>query len=266
MKKLGLIAGAGDIPLLLAREIKKKEREMVVIDLSGDNRFEGEGEIERVYHLALGRIDKIIQTLHREEVEEVIMIGKLDKGILFTQPDLDERAYSLLKRLPDRNDTSIMQAIVNELEGEEINVLDQTRYLSEWQPAKGVLTKKAPEPHQWQDIEYGSSLARKIAALDIGQTVVIKKQTILAVEAIEGTDAAIRRGGKLGGDGVVVVKVSRPYHDVRFDVPVVGIKTVRTMAEVKAAVLAIEAKMTLMVERDRILEEADNGGMVIVAV
>ncbi|MDI6793586.1 MAG: UDP-2,3-diacylglucosamine diphosphatase LpxI [bacterium] len=264
MNKVGLIAGGGGIPLLLAREIKKKEECLIVIDVTKDNRFEG--EIDPVYHLGLGRINEIIQTLHREKVERIIMIGKVDKGILFAQPDLDERTYFLLKKLPNRNDTSIMQAIVNELEGEGINVLDQTKYLSEWQPSKGVLTKKEPNPSQERDIEYGLSMARKIAELDIGQTVVVKEQTILAVEAIEGTDAAIQRGGKLGGDGVVVVKVSRPYHDVRFDVPAVGVDTITTMREVKAAVLAVEARMTLMVERDRVLEEANNDGIIIVAV
>jgi hypothetical protein len=158
-----------------------------------------------------------------------------------------------------------MEAVADELQKEGVSLLDCTQFLSGVLVEQGVLTRRGPTTEEWEDIRFGQEVARTVAQLKIGQTVVVKRGTVLAVEAIEGTDAAVRRGAGLGQKGVVVVKVCRPDHDFRFDVPVVGLRTIAVLHEVGATALAMEAKRTLLLDREEALALADEVGIAVVA-
>ena len=195
------------------------------------------------------------------------MLGKVTKEILFkglTFPDL--KTLGVLKRLKNRKDDTIMLAIVDEIEREGFKVLDQTVYLKLFMPKVGVLSKTQPTDEQWADICFGFELAKQMGGLDIGQTVVVKHKAAMAIEAIEGTDKCILRGGELGRGDAVVVKTEKPNQDVRFDVPAVGIKTLMSMIDSGCKVLAVEAEKTIFVQQQDVLDLANRHGIVICAV
>jgi DUF1009 family protein len=171
-----------------------------------------------------------------------------------------------LAKVRSRDDDRLLRGIAEELEGEGIRILESSLFLSRIIPREGVLTRRAPTTEQWMDVRFGFGVAKEVGRLGVGQTVVVKNQIVLAVEAVEGTDAAIRRGGDLGKEGFVVVKVSKPGQDLRFDVPAVGADTVRILDETHGAVLAVEAGKTLLLETAEMLREADQRGIAVVAV
>jgi DUF1009 family protein len=177
-------------------------------------------------------------------------------------PDL--REIKLLFALKDRSDDSIMLAIARELKKEGMTLLNTTDFSSRLLTPEGVLTDNGPTEEEWKDIAFGWGIAKEMGRLDIGQTVVIKSQAVMAIEAIEGTDEAIKRGGKLAGSGSVVIKVSKPHQDMRFDVPVVGLATLRSMLEVNARVLTVEAEKSILLKRERLLKEANEAGIAVV--
>lgn len=193
------------------------------------------------------------------------MVGQVRMSHLFSRVWPDVRGALLYIRLKDRQGESIMEAVAEELQREGVSLLDCTQYLTGVLVEQGVLTRRNPTTEEWEDIRFGQEVARTVAQLKIGQTVVVKRGTVLAVEAIEGTDAALRRGAELGREGVVVVKVCRPDHDFRFDVPVVGLRTISVLHEVRAAVLAMEAKRALLLDREQALALADEVGIAVVA-
>lgn len=261
-KKFGLIAGRGKLPLILAQQIKKQGFELVVVDLC--NKDKNLRQLtDEYFSFDLGQIQTIIDTLLTQEIKNVFMIGKVSKEIIFDRSKLDKKAIDILAKLKDNEDNTIMKAIVDELEDVGIKVLDQTQYLAHLLANKGVLTKKQPDANQWLDIEYGILKVKEIASLNIGQLVVVKDRTVLAVEAQEGSDETILRAGRLAKEGVVV-KTSKPDHDSRFDIPTVGISTIHTMIKAKAAVLAIEEQKVLMVDKEEMIEKADDANIVIV--
>lgn len=265
-KKIGLIAGRGELPLILAKQIKKENLELIIISLIKDARKELQAIADRFYVFDLGQVQAIIDTLISERVQRLFMIGKVGKEIIFDTARLDSKAKAILARLRDKDDNAIMKAIVEELERTGIKVLDQTLYLSDLLAGKGVLTKTQPDARQWLDIEYGMMMAKEIACLNIGQAVVVKARTVLAVESQEGTDEAILRAGKLCPEGLVVAKTSKFGHDVRFDIPTVGSSTIKTLVKAKAKVLAIESGKVLIADKDKMIKEADKAGIVIVGV
>jgi hypothetical protein len=193
------------------------------------------------------------------------MVGKVRMSHLFSRMRPDVRGGLLLLRMKDRRGDTIMEAVAQELNREGIVLLDCTRFLTRALVEPGVLTRRAPTPQEWKDIEFGEGVARTLTQSKIGQTVVVKKGTVLAVEAIEGTDAAVRRGAELGGKGVVVVKVCRPDQDLRFDVPVIGLTTLAVLRDVRATALAVQAKQTFLLEREQSLALADEAGIAVVA-
>lgn len=265
-KKVGLIAGKGNLPLILANQIKKTNVELIIISLLKEKEKELQPIADRFYAYELGQVQTIIDTLLREGIKEIFMIGKVDKKIIFDKTKLDTRARAILDNLKYKDDNAIMKAIVDELNDAGIKVLAQTYHLSDLLAKKGVLTKKQPDVNQWQDIEYGIGMAKKIASLNIGQLVVVHDKTVLAVEAFEGTDETILRAGRLGQEGMVVAKVSKPDHDIRFDVPTVGLSTLKTMIKAKANVLAMEAEKVLILDKDEMIKEADKAEIIIVVV
>jgi DUF1009 family protein len=221
----------------------------------------------KFYTVGLGELDKLIILLKQEGIQQVTMLGKVTKEHLFSgvaRPDA--RMQKLLAGLTNLNDDTVMLALVAELAKEGIGVLDQTQLLRQLMPAAGVITRRQPTPEEQADMEYGLAMARQIGGLDIGQTVVVKNKAVMAVEAIEGTDASIRRGGQLGRGGVVVAKAAKPKQDSRFDVPSVGPDTLKAMINAGAVALVIEAGKTLLVDKNKVVELADTNTITIVAM
>jgi len=194
------------------------------------------------------------------------MAGGITKGRLFTHLRPDLRALKLLSRMKHVGDDGILRAVAAELEGEGIMIVSPTRYLSELLASEGVLSRRQPTAAEMQDVQFGCMIAREIGKLDIGQCVVVRRQAVLAVEAIDGTDATIRRGGLLAGDKAIVVKVAKPTQDLRFDVPAVGLGTIEVMREVKASVLALEAGKTLLFDREEALQLADQAKIAVIGL
>lgn len=267
MAKVGLLAGIGKLPVEFMRAAQSEGYEVVVIAVIPDIEPALAEEADAYYEINVAKLNKILNTLRDEGVKEVTMLGKVTKEILFKglkMPDM--RAIKLLARLRNRKDDTIMLAIVDELAKEGITVADQTIYMKPLMPAPGVLTSKKPTPEQEADIRFGFAVAKQMGGLDIGQTVVVKDMAVMAIEAIEGTDACIRRGGELARGGGVVVKTAKPDQDPRFDVPAVGFRTIESMVAGDCKVLAIEAGRTIFVEQEDVLRVAAKKGIVICAV
>lgn len=267
MARVGLLAGIGTLPVEFLTAAKLEGHEVVVIAVipGVDPRLKNLADV--YYDINVAKLNKIIKTLSGEGVKEVTMLGKVTKEWLFKglhMPDL--RALKFLNRLRNRKDDTIMLAIVDELAKDGIAVLDQTKYLKPLMPAPQVFTKRKPTASELSDVEYGFRTAKALGGLDIGQTVVVKNLAVMALEAIEGTDACIRRGGELGRGHSVVVKTAKPEQDPRFDVPAVGLTTLHSMIESGCDVLAIEAYRTLFAEMDAVIREADKKGVLILSV
>ncbi len=268
MAKVGLIAGIGNLPVEFMRAAQHEGYEVVVISVVTDGAPELQAEADAYYQISVFKSDTVIKTFLKEGVTDVTMLGKVTKEHLYkkitTIPDM--RTIKLLNRLRNRKDDTIMLAIVEELEKEGLSVADQTKYMRSLMPPVGVMTKRQPTEVEQLDITFGFTLAKQMGALDIGQTVVVKEQAAMAIEAIEGTDECIKRGGALGREGAVVVKTAKPNQDVRFDVPAVGMKTLESMIAGNCKVLAMEAKRTIFVEQEAVLQKANELGIVICAV
>lgn len=264
--KIGLIAGHGKLPLVLAEAAFNRGIEIIAVALNDRIVEDLRPFSQKVYSFGIGQTNKIIKTLRNEGVKEVTILGKVDKSVLLKPWKLDWRAIRTLRALRHHGDDNLFLAIKGELERDGLHLVDQTHFLKELLVKKGVFTRRSPTPQEWQDIEYGFKLAKEIGRLDIGQTVVVKGKTILAVEAIEGTDETIRRGCLLGQAGAIVVKVSRPQQDFRLDVPTVGNQTLEVMREGKAVVLALEAEKTLVVDLNEVVALADAAAISLVAL
>ncbi|NLF82982.1 MAG: LpxI family protein [Candidatus Gastranaerophilales bacterium] len=274
-KKIGLIAGEGELPARLAKSAKEQGFEIVAISVIPSNKKALQEVCSKVYSKGPGEVQAMIDIMKGEGVNQISFIGKVHKGLLF-RPILDARAKKMMRDVKRLNDDAVMLRIIDELEKENISVLDQTIFLKDFFPNKGLIGNIQPTESQMIDIEYGFQIAKEIGRLDLGQSVVVQNRMILAAETIEGTDKAIERGCKMakGGienlfrksEGATVVKVSKPEQDKRFDVPAVGLRTMQTMKRFGANVLAIEAGETFVIERERMVEFADRHGIVFIAV
>lgn len=269
MENVGLLAGIGTLPgeFLDAAHLQGYRVICIAVIPGTDPELKEKADV--YYEINAFKLNKIIKTLVKENVKEVTLLGKVTKEWLYkdhVMPDL--RAIKLLNHLRKQNfkDDTITLAIVDELKKDGISVLDQTKYLKPLMPGPQVFTKKQPTKDQWEDIKFGFDAAKTIGAMDLGQTVVVKDRAVMAVEAIEGTDACIKRGGLLAREGAVVVKTAKPGQDSRFDVPAIGLTTLKSMLESKCTVLAIEAHRTLFAEKEKVLELAEREGIVILAV
>jgi DUF1009 family protein len=265
MNTIGLIAGIGRLPVEFARAARGMGFAVIAVSVVPGVDAELGQAADQHFTIGLGELDKLLAMIKQENVQQVTMLGKVTKEHLFSgaaRPDA--RMQRLLAGLPDLNDDTVMLALVKEFAGEGIGVLDQTQFIRQLMPAAGVLTKRQPTPDEEADMVFGLDMARKIGGLDIGQTVVVKHKAVMAVEAIEGTDACIRRGGQLGRGKVVVAKAAKPQQDLRFDVPSVGPDTLAAMIEINAAALIIEAGKTLLVNRQKVIEMADSHDICIV--
>lgn len=262
---LGLIAGKGKFPLLLAQEAKKNGRDLVVIALKEEMDEDLDPYARSVHVVSVAKLDSIVQTLKKEGVRETVMAGRVQHTKLFSDLVPDFRTAQLILKIKDRRADTILSAVAEELKKDGITLLPSTTYLSHLLPEPGLLNQRKLNESEEKSVEFGIRMAQGIAALDIGQTVVVKRRTILAVEALEGTDACIRRAAQLGGENIVVVKTAKPNQDIRFDMPVIGMDTIRILAETKATVLAVEARKTLILEKEKCIQEADKFGISIFA-
>ncbi len=263
---MGIVAGGGQFPLLCARAVTDMGGRAVAACHRNetDPRLEEAVDAARWFHL--GQLGKIIGFFKKEGVEEVIFAGTITKKRIFFDVRPDLRTLSLWRCLGSRLDDNILKAVASELEREGFQVVSATNYLSDLVTPSGVMTRRRPSREQWADIRFGWRVAKEIGRLDIGQCVVVKERTVLAVEAMGGTDATIRRGAALAHGDAVVIKICKPNQDTRFDLPSLGTTTVETMMEAGAGVLAAEAGRSLFFDRSSAIELADRHGLVIVGV
>ena len=267
MERIGLIAGVGRLPVEFARAARGMGIAVVAVGIVSGVDSELESVAEKYHAISVGELDAVLTTLKTEGVQQVTLLGKVTKELIFGGAlKMDRRAQALLAGLQDYSDDTIMLALVRELAKENIAVLDQTALLKTLMPAPGVLTRREPTAAEKTDMEFGFRMAKEIGRLDIGQTVVVKNRAVMAVEAIEGTDVCIRRGGLLAGSDAVAVKVAKPEQDLRFDVPGVGPDTIRALIETGGSALAFEAGRTLLVERDKIIALANEHNITIVSM
>ena len=268
METLGLLAGIGHLPVDVAQSAKKLGYKVVAIAVVPETDPELPENADVFYTINVGKVGKILQTLKQNDVKNVTMIGKVTKEVLYKTgvviPDLT--TIRILASLPDRKDDTIMNAIVKLIEDAGMHVMDQTVLVRPLLPEPGVLTKRKPTEQEWKDMQFGFRMAKELGRLDIGQTVVVKNQAVMALEAIEGTDACILRGGFLGKGGVIVAKTAKPAQDNRFDIPSVGTTTLTSMIHAGATGIVIEAGRTLLVDRKRTLAMADEKGITIVSM
>ena len=263
---LGIVAGGGQFPLLCIEAAQKQNIKTVAVAIRGDADHSIESKADKTTWIYLGQLGKLIKTFKKSGVQQVLFAGTITKKNIFKEIRPDLRALSLWRKLDSRQDDAILRAVANELEKEGLQVISATSLLTDLTAPEGVLTRRSPTQDEWNDIYFGWKIAKKIGELDIGQCIVLKDKVVLAVEAIEGTDNTIKRGGMLGRKGVVVVKICKPKQDHRFDLPSVGLATIETMKEVKASVLAIEADKTLLFDKDDAIKLADKSGIALVAL
>ena len=266
---LGIIAGNGEFPFCLARAARRQGIPRLVAAA-----FEGETDpaiascVDEVVWLKIGQLDRLIKVFTSRGVRQVVMAGGITPANLFKNLRLDWRMLGVAARLPERNAASIFGAVAGEMHKDGVELVDPRPFLGDAVPSAGALTRQEPSAAQREEIAFGLKIAKAVSVLDIGQTVVVKLGTVLAVEGFEGTDECIRRGGALAGDkgGAVVVKVSKPNQDFRFDIPCIGMTTIQSCAAGQIAVLAIEAGSSLLLGRDELLTAADRQELRVVGV
>jgi DUF1009 family protein len=262
----GLIAGNGRFPFLVLEAARSQGIEMAVIALREEASPELERMGARLHWVSLGELSRALELLHREGVTRAVMAGQVKHNKIFSSIRPDWKLAKLLLSLPRKNTDSLIGAVASLLESEGIELVDSTAFLRPLVPEPGVLTRRAPDARESADMGYGREIARQLAALDLGQTVVVSDRACLAVEAMEGTDETIERGARLaGGKPLVVIKVAKPRQDMRFDVPVIGLQTMEVMRRAGATALAIDAGCTLLFDRAKLLEAADAAGIAIEA-
>ncbi|GAB4537046.1 MAG: UDP-2,3-diacylglucosamine diphosphatase LpxI [Thermodesulfovibrionia bacterium] len=274
-KRLGILSGIGELPNVIAVEAKKKGYSITAIIPSPLENATLEEMADESYRINIGNLSDLISLLDRSQIGSIVMAGGFPKTLLYKRDlsipggrrlTLDAMAIGLLKSLNDLSDDSIMDAVVEEIEKRGIKVHGITSFTKDLMTDEGILTHREPSESEWMDIRFGWRIVKGIGRLGIGQTVVVKDRAVMAVEAIEGTDEAIKRGGMLAGGGAVVVKSSRPNQDMRYDIPVVGIETLRVMNDVGAHVLALEAKKGIILEKESFIKMANEMGISVVGV
>jgi hypothetical protein len=261
-----LIAGNGRFPFLVLEGARSQGIPMVVIAIKEEAFPELESVAPRLHWVSLGDLGGTIELLKKEHVTRAVMAGQVKHNKIFSSIKPDWKMAKLLMSLATKNTDSLIGAVAKVLEEEGVQLVDSTAFLKPLLPAAGVLTRRAPDAGEAADIAYGREIARQIAGLDLGQTVVIRDRACVAIEAMEGTDETVERAARIaGGQRLVVVKVSKPKQDMRFDVPVVGLPTMEVMKRANATALAIDAGRTLLMDREPMLDAANAAGIAIQA-
>ncbi|MDA0322619.1 MAG: UDP-2,3-diacylglucosamine diphosphatase LpxI [Verrucomicrobia bacterium] len=264
--ELGLIAGRGTYPTTLAESARGQGiKRLVTVAFEGETDKRLEALSDETTWIRVGQLESLLDALRDSGVKHAVMAGQLAPTKLF-KVRMDKMMRDLLQDLPERNAQTIFGAIGDRLADIGIELLPASVFMESAMPAPGPLSARHPTECEQSDIELGIRVAKETSGLDIGQTVVVKEGTILAVEAFEGTDAAIERAGKLGGPGAVVIKMSKDQHDMRFDIPVIGIKTIKLLARIKAGALAVEAGRSIILEQEDVMILADRHNIAVIAI
>jgi len=263
---IGLIAGNGRFPIIFAENARRLGYTVSAVAHIGETEPELEKHVEKIHWIKIGQLNKLIQAFKSDGVRHAVMLGGIKKTHVFTTVRPDLRVLAMAGRLRLWKDDAILREFAAELEREGIQICDSTFGLNGILVEEGLLTKRRPTKKEWADVRYGWEIAETIGRLDIGQCVVVKDRVIVAVEAVEGTDNAIRRGGELAGNGTVVVKRCKPQQDLRFDLPAVGPRTIETMKSALASVLAVEAGKSVLLDRQEMIRQADRAGIAVVGI
>lgn len=260
---LGLIAGNGRFPFLVAQAARRSGRRVVAVAIREEASPEIEQDVDSVTWVGLGQLGRCIEALRQGGVHEAVMAGQVKHRQIFSDVVPDLKLLTVLARLAFKNTDSLIGAVADVLEREGITLLPSTALLADQMATEGAMTRRQPSRDELKDVEYGTRIARLLAGHDLGQTAVVKDRAAVALEAMEGTDETIRRAGRIAGAGATVVKVAKPRQDPRFDVPVVGAGTIDAMREAGATVLAVEAGQTLLIDRGAFLAAADAAGLAV---
>jgi DUF1009 family protein len=262
--RFGLIAGNGQFPFLVVDGARRAGAQLAVVAI----KEETDPKIDEcgfpVKWVGIGQLGKMIAYFKEQGVEKAIMAGQVKHVQIFSGAMPDMRMVKMLWKLPRRNTDALIGGVADELAKEGIELIDSTSFVQDHLAAAGCLTKREPNPQELENIEYGLSIASEIARLDLGQTIVVRGSACVAIEAMEGTDATIRRAGELAKGKLTVVKVAKPDQDMRFDVPVIGVPTIEAMMEAGATCLSVTAHKTLIFDRDAVLAIADKHKLAIV--
>jgi UDP-2,3-diacylglucosamine hydrolase len=265
-ERIGLIAGNGRFPIIFADNARKLGYHVSAVAHEGETEPELASHVDRIHWIKIGQLSKLIKAFKEDRVHQAVMLGGIKKTHVFTTVRPDFRTLAMATRLALWKDDDILREFAKELEQEGIAICESTFGLEGILVEEGPLTARTPTEKEWEDIRYGWEVAHDIGRLDIGQCVVIKDRVVVAVEAVEGTDGAIKRGGELATEGAVVVKRSKPQQDLRFDLPAIGPRTIEVMASVKASVLAVEAGRTILLDREIMLDKARSARIAIVGI
>lgn len=267
MARIGLVAGEGKLPIVFSRFAKEKGDIVIAFGLKGVTEKGIEKYVEKTHWLDWSSLQKALFLLATERIKKIIMLGKLRKDTFFkNEEQFDDSAKKLMAKIKDKKDYAILNEVTNLLSKIGIEVIDSTTYLKDLIPGKGTLTKREPTKEELDDIKYGQEVAKALSGFDVGQTVAVRDKTVIAVEAMEGTDVTISRAGSLVNGGFTVVKVARPNQDMRFDVPLVGLDTLSALVDAGGKILSLEAGKTLMMDREEMIRLADEKGISIVAI
>jgi len=262
---IGLIAGGGKFPIMVADSARKQGLKVIAVAHKDETDPLLSEKADKIIWVKMGQLGHIIKALKKGGVNKALMAGTITKTRMFGNLRPDLKGLSLMAKLAIFHDDDILKAVSCELLKAGIEIISPVNFLPELLPPKACLTRRKPSASEKVDINFGWNMAKELGRLDIGQCVVVRAKTVLALEAIEGTNETILRGGKLAREKAVVVKVSKPTQDLRFDMPTVGLETIKIMDQVKASVLAIEAGKTLLFDRSEMVDYANNAGIIIIA-
>lgn len=263
---LGLIAGNGRFPFLVAAAARRAGRTVVAVAIREEASPELAAAVDVIEWVGLGQLGRCLEALKAHGVGEAVMAGQVKHRQIFSGVVPDLKLMGVLARLAFKNTDSLIGGVAEAIEREGIHLLPSTALLHDQLATRGPMTRRRPSREERRDVDYGRQVARTLAGMDVGQTVVVKDVAAVALEAMEGTDDVIRRAGRLAGPGATVVKVAKPRQDLRFDVPVVGQGTLETMTEAGARVLAVEAGRTLLLDKADFLAEADRRDLTVLGM
>lgn len=266
MSKVGIIAGSGAMPLEFIKAAKRREETVVLFALEGMASKDLEQSADKTYWMHIGQIAKFGFLFMKERIRHVALLGKVEKNVIYQDNHQDEAYKDGWKKLKNKKDYSILNAITNGLSRVGVDVIDTSKYLCDLYPGEGVLTGASSDEDLDKNIAFGAPIAKKLADMDIGQTIVVKDEAVVAVEAMEGTDVTIDRAGEIAGEGCVMIKMSRPNQDMRWDVPAVGPGTMEKLIDKKYRALVLDREKLYLMEKDKFLSMADGAGITVVGV
>ncbi|MDP8260592.1 MAG: UDP-2,3-diacylglucosamine diphosphatase LpxI [Candidatus Gygaella obscura] len=265
--RIGLIAGNGRFPILFAESAKNHNVDIICVAVKQETSSSIKKIVDRIFWLNIAEYLKLVDIFKSEGITRVVMAGQINPLKLFSKTATENsQLSSFLSSLKDKRADTVFGAIADLLQNNNINLQDSRMFLEDYIPKKGVLTSRQPTNSEKNDIEFGFNIAKTIGSVDIGQTVVIKNKVVVAVEAIEGSDRTIMRAGRIAGRGCIIVKTNKPNQDMRFDIPLVGLKTIKNLIRIKATCLAVEAEKTIILDKDSCVKMADKNSIAIIAL